>query len=58
MSYYDPKLRARLAETARTKVGKNHRDKGYFDYQVGMTNIHIEQGLMYTQVTWGIDGLD
>ncbi|HEY4501462.1 MAG TPA: hypothetical protein VJJ20_00110 [Candidatus Paceibacterota bacterium] len=58
-SYSDPTLRARLNEIARPEVTKNHfGDKGYFDHQVGITKIHLDQGLMYIQIGWGIDGMD
>ncbi len=58
-SYDDPNLRARLTEDARPKVAKNnYGDKGYFDHQIGITKIHLDQGLLYTQVAWGIDGND
>ncbi len=59
MSYNDPTLRTRLSEAAVQKVRKEHiGDKGYCNHFIGMTRVHIEQGLVYAEVTWGIDGLD
>lgn len=60
MSYRDEyTLRARLSDTIRGKVVKNHfGDKGYYDHQIGNTKVHLEQGLVYAEVSWGIDGLD
>lgn len=58
-SYNDPTLRVRLTETVRGRVSRNYfGDKGYCDHQIGMTKIHLEQGLMFSQIGWGIDGLD
>lgn len=58
--YCDPKIRILLTEEARSKVQISRRGKHneYADHRIGMTNIHIEKGLMFAQVDWGIDGLD
>jgi hypothetical protein len=59
MSFSDPKLRARLDENAREKVSREHYgDKGYYNMCIGLTHVHIDQGLVYTQINWGVDGLD
>ena len=59
MSYNDPILRARLKDNAMQNVHKERiGDKGYYNHFIGMTRVHIEQGLVYAEVTWGIDGRD
>ena len=60
MSYNDPKLRARLNDSARPHVSKHWTGKHqeHCNHQIGITNIHVEQGNMFAQINWGIDGLD
>lgn len=57
---YDPKIRVRLTEEARSKVRQHTRGKhgDYTDHTIGLTHIHIEKGILFAQVIWNIDGLD
>lgn len=59
MSYNDPTLRVRLTNFANGRVRKEHfGDKGYYSHVIGVTRVHIEQGIVYAEITWGIDGHD
>jgi hypothetical protein len=59
MSINDLTLRARLSEKARPKVNKFPRgEKGHYDYQIGLTIVHLDQGLIFSKIGWGVDGTD
>ncbi len=60
MSYNDPTLRARINSTCRESVHeRNHgKNRDYTEHLLGLTKVHIEQGLVYAQIGWGVDGND
>jgi len=58
MSIYTPTLRVRLKTIASEEIRKDYYGKGNYNHMIGNTRIHIEQGLIYAEVSWGIDGLD
>lgn len=60
MAYNDPTLRARINPDGRGKVETRRHGKHmeYKEYSLGMTNVHLEQGLVYAKIGWGVDGTD
>lgn len=60
MSYNDPTLRVRINSTGRESVRERNygKHREYTQHLLGMTKVHIEQGLVFAQIGWGVDGND